>query len=171
MASVGPGAAEVEQREDQGGNDHAADGSECGKRRCARVAQFASHQLSFDLQRDHEEEERHCEVVDPSTQIEVEVDQFADMERDLRFPQLDVRVAETRVGPDQRDDGHGQHGDTASRLGFGEATERTDDGAWDTSLGRAPWTRGGWRGRLGVGWLLVGDHVVGHIPDSASSWT
>jgi hypothetical protein len=73
------GTTGVEERVDGCRHDHSADGCERGERSGTRIAQFAADQLALDLECDHEEEEGHREVVDPTAQVEVEVDEFADV--------------------------------------------------------------------------------------------
>ena len=114
-ASAGP-LVHHERHVDEGRDDHPA---ECGHRRKGRLldgVQLADDQLALDLETDDEEEDRHQAVVDEVLQRLVEVE-TADRDRDVRFPELEVRVTPRRVRPDERGDRGGEQHDGARRLG------------------------------------------------------
>jgi hypothetical protein len=56
--------AGVEERVDERGHHHAADGSDDRQCGSTTVAQLSEDELALDLERDHEEEDRHEAVVD-----------------------------------------------------------------------------------------------------------
>ncbi len=113
---------------DERGNDHAADGSDGRQRGGARITQLALDQLPFDLQPDHEEEDRHEPLVHPL--FEREVDRMAaERDRQMRVPQLEVGLLPRRVRPDEGGDRRDDEDDSARTLRMEEVAEGADGDA------------------------------------------
>ena len=124
--------------EDEGRDHHAAQRGERRERRGAGVAQLAEEQLALDLQAGQQEEQGHRGVVDPAPQGEVEIDEVAQPDLQLRRPQRLVAGPQTGVGPDQGGDGRDQHDDARRRLDPHEAQGRLDERSGDEAIGVAP---------------------------------
>ena len=104
-----PGAAVVDEREDEGGHQHPAQRGERRQGGGTRVAELAEEELALDLEPGEEEEQRHRGVVHPAPQREVEVHRAAERHTEGGVPELLVAVAPSRVGPDEGGDRGHQH--------------------------------------------------------------
>ena len=88
-------------------------------RAALRAAQLAGDQLAFDLQPDHEEEQRHQPVVDPVAQVHGQAP-AADLDGQLGVPQRLVGALPGRIRPYQGNGGGGQQDQAAGDLGVQE---------------------------------------------------
>ncbi len=126
--------SEIDDDVDRRRHDHATECGEGRQCRSAPIAEFAVDELTFDLESDDEEEQRHEPIVDPRVEREVEVDQVADAQRNLGVEELAISTRPGRVGPDQCDDRTDEHDDAASSLDRGEPLGRLDDRERDASV-------------------------------------
>jgi hypothetical protein len=98
---------------DGGRDEHATRGRRDRQRRHAWVSQLAQHQLTVELQCDHEEEQRHQGVVDPIPQRAGGL-QRADPDADGQLPEAEKLVGPGGIGQDEGGDGDRQE-DCAGR--------------------------------------------------------
>ncbi len=111
------------QQEDQHRKDDAPRRCRNGQRRHLGLSQIADHDLALDLQRNHEEEDRHQAVVDPVLKVLLDAE-VADPEAELGVPERLVAGAAQEVDPDQRNSRSAQQRESATRLGAQELRHR-----------------------------------------------
>ena len=78
-----------QQQIDRRGPRHAAKRRQHRRRQLLRVAEFTAHDLVFDLQPHHEEEQRHQGIVHPEVQL-VADQVFTCPDRQRRVPQREI---------------------------------------------------------------------------------
>ena len=86
---------------DQGGNNHATQGGNCGQRRLAPRRQVPSHQFMFDFDTDKHKEKGHQTLIDPND------DRLVDLvgtqtDADLRVVNLGIEPSQRGIGRNQR---------------------------------------------------------------------
>ena len=113
-------ATGVDHEVQRGGHHHAAHGGEDRQGGHPPVAQVADHELALDLERDHQEEQRHQAVVDEVTQVHLDAER-AHAHVDVVVPEGLVALVPRRVGPRERHQGGGDEDEPARGLGVQEA--------------------------------------------------
>ena len=96
-----------DDEKDECGKDHPPERGGDRERGGARRRETPDGQLAFDLEADHEEEDRQQSVVDPVDDAEREPTR-AEPDADRRLPEREERRAERRVADDDGDHGHQQ---------------------------------------------------------------
>ena len=117
-----PSTTRVDRQIDERRDDHAARRGEDRQHRVAPDRQLADQQLPLDLEPDHEEEERHQQVVDPVHERLGELP-APDEDPCLGVPERIVERVKRRVGDGERNDGRYQKRRGAGDLGVQELRE------------------------------------------------
>lgn len=130
-------------------------------------------ELSLDLETDDEEEDRHEPVVDPVLEVFGQNEAtVTEADGHLGVPQIPIRGAPRRVGPDQGHHRGDQHHHPTGRFGFQELTHDS----WNATPGHGRCGGSGIRGPSGAfgsrGWSWIGSLAADRqIADQASRHT
>jgi hypothetical protein len=116
-------SAQLERQVQGRGHEHPTQRGRDRERGHTRASQLAQDQLALELQRDHEEEERHQTVVDPLSRRSHELER-AHPNADGQLPGAQEGVGPGRVGQRQGGDGGQQQHAAAESLDAQEPRER-----------------------------------------------